>query len=214
MKRNKKLKSYKFQILKNFFICISILLLLTYCENNQNIFIKNINQLMTSVSKEPFDYFDITFFKNNINEKSYLDIIYPSSIHLYGYCGIVLENNYSKTEFDSIVEKLHKKSIFKSSLIDTLKYSMLNKNKKIDDKFPIPNLNDGTNKISTGLNFNKSFILGLNKEYGKYLNDDFIKESKNNEKLNNYLNVKKNGYSNGAIIDYSSNKIIYWIIIW
>jgi hypothetical protein len=174
-----------------------------------------IDEFKNAVSKEPFSYFSYDFFKENFDKKSYVNILYPNFTHLHGYCGIVLEKNYSdKDKFDSICRKLEKDNIFKSNFSDSTKYIMLEKNKKIGEKtFPLPNLNDFLEKIGTDLNFEKSIILGLKKEYGNYLNSEFLKD-KNNEKLNSYLDKTKNGFSNGAIVDFSSNKIIYWVIIW
>lgn len=168
---------------------------------------------------------EIEHFKEYVKEETYskietdglslLQIIYPHAIYADGSCGIILIEDLSEVEFNKTADNLLKKSLFNSPFLDTVKYYSPNiRQLKKTAEFPVPQLDDEILSITKMIDANNSFIYGLRQEYGSFFKENFLNDIKNFKELEEVEDLIGNGFSNGAIVDKTNKKIIYWILVW
>ncbi|NLN34367.1 MAG: hypothetical protein GX159_12365 [Flavobacteriaceae bacterium] len=191
--------------MKKIVIIIFISFFITTCSNGKISHKKqSFLDFKNVVSKEVFTKFPITdsLVDLSISQK----IIYPEAMYASGYCGLFIEYEYKEKEYKKIYQNLKERSVFTSQIYDScnLNIPLLNNSKSVDCynySFPVPNINDKFNDLDE-LTEEKGTFLNFSTKNGIFINDHKLL-------INNV-----NGYSNGAIVDYKANHIIYWVIIW
>jgi hypothetical protein len=194
------------------FILLIMLIMFTDCKMSEveMNFEEDINNYKSYVSPEPFEYFSSDIY----NEENFLMVMNPSGLYAKGYCGIFFKHNYKNHEFDSIVLKLRNESIFESALGDSKNYFVPNfKENRPLEKFPVPFFNDPLFSFKDSIEVEQSRVFGFRNIKGDFFTQKGINDIQDFSKVNK-LDSLSQGYSNGVIIDFSSNMIIYWIIVW
>lgn len=180
------------------------------CNRNEGLEIeRQAREFKKFVSEKPFD-----FFSSFNNTGSVFMVTNPSALYALGYCGLYFQNTPELNKFLSITSKLESNSIFMADFQDTLYYFVPDfKVQSPKNRFPIPKLDDPFFNIIDNVDTENSAILCFKQERGNFFTEKGIYEAKKFAKPQDYDKIG-NGYSNGAIIDYSSKKIIYWVIVW
>jgi len=192
------------------FVLIIISITLTNCKKSDLNFEKDINNYKDCIKSEPFEYFSSDIYK----EENFLMVLNPSGLYVKGYCGIFFKHNYKSHEFDSIALKLRNESIFESALGDSKSYFVPNFKENVHlGKFPVPFFDDPLFSFKDSIEVEQSYIFGFRDIKGEFFTQKGINDIQDFSKVNK-LDSLSQGYSNGAIIDFSSNTIIYWIIVW
>ena len=159
--------------------------------------------------KAPFES-----ISSKYNNKYMTRIIYPSGIDSNGYCGVIYTYESKKADFDSVVSQIKSKSVFNSELTKQRNFyvpSYKESNEK--DKYPIPKLDDSFQNLLDKINPKKSEVYIFKSINGNFFNSKGVQKIIKWGKPRSET-FKGKGFSNGAIIDYSNNYIIYWTIIW
>ena len=186
--------------------------LFTYCNKQKNYsqdYTSNIKSYKNYFFSEPFEVYPEKLYNPNF----FAGVINPSALYAEGYSGLYFKSHNSY-DFKSIKTSLEGKSIFTGNALDSIHYFVPNfKEINPKGKYPIPNLNDPIYTIKDSLNMANSKILVFKNKEGQFFNKKGEEKVRKFAKLDSTFVVGK-GYSNGAIIDYSSKKIIYWVMIW
>jgi len=163
------------------------------------------------VLEEPFSH----LLSLDFNSKwSGFRVTNPSALYALGYCGLYFQSSPDKQEFVLIASTLEDNSTYRVNFHNAKDFFV--PNFKIQcpiNRFPIPKLDDPFFNIKDNIDIENSVILGLRQERGNFFTEKGISEAKKFAEPQDYDKIG-NGYSNGAIVDYSSKKIIYWIIVW
>ena len=192
------------------FFVLLVFIISSACNRNEGLEIeRQAREFKKFVSEEPLDLL------SSFNVKwSVFKVTNPSALYALGYCGLYYQSSPEANEFLSISSELENHATNKASLKDTLCYFVPDFTlKSPKNKFPIPRLDDPAFNIIDNVDIENSVILGFQQERGNFFTEKGVYEAKKFAKPQNHDKIG-NGYSNGAIIDYSSKKIIYWIIIW
>ena len=160
-----------------------------------------IDKFKNSVSLEVFNSIPTTevFINGSLSQ----NILFPESIYASKYCGVFIEYKYSDVEFKNKLNDFEVKNIFESDIKDSCnKYIPVEINKQDCSKeyLPVPNITDDFNELKDKTLEGKYLV--FNYQPGEFLNNKTL------------LKGDKHGFSNGVIIEHSSNKMIYWIVIW
>ena len=196
----------------SFSVAILILFISSCAKKKVNTdFGEDIQNYMSYFSSKPFSFYSPEYY----DEKHFAGIINPSALYAKGYSTMYFKNKViNKGSFDSITSNLEAQSLFKGSALDTSNFFIPNfKLENPEGKYPILSLNNPLYTIKDSLDMAKSSILIFKNESGQFFNE--IGEAK----VRKYADIDDSfiigkGYSNGAIIDYSSKEIIYWVLIW
>lgn len=195
-------------------ICLSLVISLIKCKNSNKgdsrikDYEAKIKNLKKSFEKEPFESISSTY---NIN---YLpDITYPSGIAIEGYCGLIFNYKPDKQEFDSVSSLIKTKSKYEYHLTESQKFYVPSYEKRNkENKLPILNIYNPEIPLQVRLDKENSNIFIINYEAGNFFSKKGVDEV--NEWTNIGEDFEGSGYSNGAIVDYTNNYIIFWTIIW
>lgn len=189
---------------------LSIVIITSACNRNGGLEVeKQASEFQSYISEDPLD-----FFSSWENTGAVFRVTNPSALYALGYCGLYFQSSPETKEFLSITSKLENHTVFRASLQDTLDYFVPNfKFPNPKNKFPVPRLDDPFYNIGDSVDVQNSIILGLQQERGNFFTKKGISEAKKFARPQDHDKIG-NGYSNGAIVDYSSKKIIYWIIVW
>jgi hypothetical protein len=189
---------------------LSIVIITSACNRNGGLEIeKQAREFKSFISEEPLD-----LFSSWDSTGSVFNVTNPSALYALGYCGLYFKRSPEPKEFIAIASKLENLSVFTASLQDTIEYFVPDfKEQSPENRFPTPRLDDPVYNIIDSIDIENSIILGLRQERGNFFTEKGINKAKKFAEPQDYDKIG-NGYSNGAIIDYSSKKIIYWIIIW
>jgi hypothetical protein len=163
------------------------------------------------VSEEPFSHILSLNYNSNW---TVFRVTNPSAIYALGYCGLYFQSSPNKQEFGLIASTLEDYSVYRVNFQNAKDIFVPNfKMQCAVNRFPIPKLDDPFFNIKDNVDIENSVILGLSQKRGNFFTDKGISEAEKFAEPQDYDKIG-NGYSNGAIIDYSSKKIFYWIIIW
>lgn len=187
-----------------------IIIISTACNRNKGLEIeRQAREFKSFISEEP-----LGLFSSMNSTGSVFSVTNPSALYALGYCGLYFKHSLEPNEFLSIASKLENHSVFKASLHDTLDYFVPDfKVQSPENRFPTPRLDDPVYNIRDSVDVENSVILGLQQEIGNFFTEKGIFNAKKFAKPQDHDKIG-NGFSNGAIIDYSSKEIIYWVIIW
>ncbi len=152
----------------------------------------------------------------NGNLKSW-EIIFPTSIEAFGYCGAFFFLEPNQKDFGSLYNEFQKQAIYQKYLNDSC-------NLYITDRLintymvcsgfipPVPDIYDDNSPL-----FGSKYVFSQNSQFivlkydiGNFVNPEFILSE--NNKLNK--RIKNNGYSLGVLVDEPNHLIVYWIMIW
>lgn len=197
-------------MLKYFILLVFIIF--SSCNRNAGLEIdRQAREFKKLISEEPFSH--LSSFNFN-NKWSVFRVTNPSALYALGYCGLYLQSSPDKQEFISIASKLEDNSAISVNFQNEKDFFVPNfKIQSPINRFPIPKLDDPIFNIKDNIDIENTVILGLRHEKGNFFTEKGISEAKKFAEPQDHNKIG-NGYSNGAIIDYSSKKIIYWIIIW
>jgi hypothetical protein len=192
-------KSYK--ILVIFFFIIG-------CSRSQSTIDSNedVSKFKSFFKSEALSLLSSTYNKDLV----FLEVVNPSALMVEGYSMLLLEQK--PKDFNLVVSDLKNDNIFNSNIKDTFQFTIPHfKNAIPETKFPIPNLDNPIfrNRIDSS----KVDIFGLKQGAGCFFNKRGLEEA---AFFTQILSIKPlgRGFSNGAIVDYSSRTIIFWIIVW
>jgi hypothetical protein len=201
----------------SFFFTILITLNIS-CLHHEKI--DEVNNFIQSYEKGPFDENIINVFNlDTLDENLILFMFYQNAIQFEGYSGLILSQVYKESAlFDSIVTSLRSMSYFQSSIKDSSNYFFVNKStfKDLSDRklIPIPDLSHKSQKLQNMVENKEVVVLGLKRQYGFYFKESFIKELESKPELKRMISNVENGYFSGAMIDFNTQRILYWVMIW
>ena len=136
------------------------------------------------------------------------------------FCLILSQVYKESALFDSIVTSLRSMSYFnQSSIKDSSNYFFVNKStfKDLSDRnlIPIPDLSHKSQKLQNMVENKEVVIFRIKRDNMVItLRRSFIKELESKPELKRMISNVENGYFNGAMIDFNTQRIMYWVMIW
>ncbi len=183
------------------YLVIVLLLTISSCKSvkpHKKIMIDKFNQYTTE------DVFSLLPIKNIIIENSLSqNIIFPEAIYASNYCGVFIEYNHNSDEYNKILDYIKEGNFFESSITDSCNI-YIPRIKEIEEcsenYVPVPNTKDDFNELKNKINEGKYIV--FNHKKGVFLKDEA------------FLTGNSHGFSNGIILEDSTNKVFYWVVIW
>lgn len=176
--------------------------------------LERFNDFSNDVKSEVFK--NLSIDENKITNSVSLTVINPYSLDTFKYCGMFLVCKFEDKEFKKEIELLNEKKIFKSSVLDSCNTNVskkfITKNDNCKKTKPVPSINDEFNNLSKFVNSESDYVV-LNNRKGNFIDDKFINELSKDNSNKNMDNYFTSEFSNGVILNYKSNYIIYWVII-
>lgn len=197
---------------KNILIVVVLNFIIIYsCKKiNDNTNESNISKFKNNFISQPFEFFDSEVYK----EENFFGVITPSAIYARGYSAIFFKQTLEKIEFDSIKVNLENKSIYIGNFSDYESYFVPNyKTINNSNSIPIPDIDNPVFSFKKNIDIDNSKIIIFKNKKGQYFNDTGIRAVKKLADIDESFILGK-GYSNGAIVDNTSNIIIYWVMVW
>ncbi|NMH89538.1 hypothetical protein [Flavivirga algicola] len=160
-----------------------------------------IDRFKETTFSEVFDLLPLsnTIIRNSLSQ----NIIFPESIYASNYCGVFIQYEHNVNDFSKILKKIRTENFFESKIKDTCNVYIPIVKKEIHcskQSFPVPNITDDFNELKDKISDGKYVV--FNHKKGEFLKDKTLLEG-------NF-----HGFSNGIILEESSNKVIYWTIVW
>lgn len=192
------------------YFTLLVFIFLSACNRNGGLEVeRQAREFKRFVSEEPFSH--LSSFNNTW---SVVRVTNPSALYALGYCGLYFQSSLDKQEFVLIASTLEDNSTYRVNFQNAMDFFVPNfKMQWPINRFPIPKLDDPFFSIKNNIDIENSVILGLRQERGNFFTEKGINKAKKFARPQDHDKIGT-GYSNGAIVDYSSKKIIYWIIIW
>jgi len=194
------------------YFTLLVLIISFSCNRNGGLEVeKQAREFKKFVLEEPFSH----LLSLELNSKwSVFRVTNPSALYALGYCGLYFQSSPDKQEFVLNASALEDNSTYRANFQNAKDFFVPNFKMQCPiNRFPIPKLDDPFFNIKDNIDIENSVIIGFRQERGNFFTEKGISEAKKFAEPQDYDKIG-NGYSNGAIIDYSSKKIIYWIIIW
>jgi hypothetical protein len=194
------------------YFTLLVLIISFSCNRNGGIEVeKQAREFKKFVLEEPFSHLLSIDLNSNW---SVFRVTNPSALYALGYCGLYFQSSPDKQEFVLIASTLEDNSTYRVNFQSAKDFFVPNFKMQCPiNRFPIPKLDDPFFNIKDNIDIENSVIIGFGQERGNFFTEKGISEAKKFAKPQDHDKIG-NGYSNGAIVDYSSKKIIYWIIIW
>ena len=175
-----------------------------------------LDQFSSGVSKDKFANYKLPRKDGMISEKS-RKIIYPFSIHGFGYCGVFTFYQFEKTDYEKLKKELEQRKIFESVADDSCNLHVYRPlgNMRFGckkDYFPVPSFLDTLNGLAQNFKLDSiTRFFVFDSKSGKFVIESSEVDFSSSADLGDGW---KDGYSNGAILNDKTNRIAFWIIFW